>query len=52
MQLAVAVDNRKFARFLYDSMMFEVLPYWAPAVAVAVLALGLVVAIKVSYRCA
>jgi hypothetical protein len=33
MQLAVSTDNRDYARFLYDAMMFEMFPYWMPALA-------------------
>jgi hypothetical protein len=36
-QMAVSTDNRAYARFLYDAMMFEALPYWSPAVAAAAL---------------
>jgi hypothetical protein len=47
--MAVSLDNRPFARFLYDAMMFELLPYWAPAVAAGVLVLLAFVFIEVRF---
>lgn len=49
--MAVALDNRAFARFLYDAMMFETLPYWAPAVAAGALVTTAFVFVEVSGRC-
>lgn len=50
-QMAVATDNRDFARFLYDAMMFEMLPYWAPIAAAAALTSGLFFCIQVTNTC-
>eukprot|EP00598_Pedospumella_elongata_P010543 CAMPEP_0185006554 /NCGR_PEP_ID=MMETSP1098-20130426/84910_1 /TAXON_ID=89044 /ORGANISM="Spumella elongata, Strain CCAP 955/1" /LENGTH=918 /DNA_ID=CAMNT_0027534737 /DNA_START=41 /DNA_END=2800 /DNA_ORIENTATION=+ len=46
-QLAISADKREFTRFLYDAMMFDVLPYWSPVAAVALLVAALFFAIKV-----
>lgn len=48
-QLAVSTDRREMARFLYDAMMFDVLPYWSPTAAAAVLVAGLFLLIKVQF---
>jgi hypothetical protein len=48
-QMAVSLDNRPFARFLYDAMMFDLLPYWAPAVAAGALVLLAFVFIEVCF---
>lgn len=45
--MAVSTDNRDFARFLYDAMMFETLPYWTPIAAAAALTSGLFFCIQV-----
>ena len=46
-QLAISADKREFTRFLYDAMMFDMLPYWSPVAAVALLVAALFFAIKV-----
>ncbi len=47
LQLAISADKREFTRFLYDAMMFDVLPYWSPIAAVALLVAAFFFAIKV-----
>jgi len=39
------------ARFLYDAMMYDVLPYWSPTAAAAVLMAGLFFSLKVCIVC-
>ena len=46
-QLAVAEDNRMYARFLYDAMMFEMLPFWAPTAASALLVCAALLSVQV-----
>jgi len=50
LQLAISADKREFTRFLYDAMMFDVLPYWSPIAAVALLVAAFFFAIKVRAR--
>jgi hypothetical protein len=43
----VSTDNREYARFLYDAMMYEMFPYWTPALAGGALVTACAVLIQV-----